>query len=80
MNVTISATLTIVFPTPEKGVTMKPIASSTTLSPPARYTGRSCRRIAGVARRQRPTRSQNAPANRMTAATVESAVVATCAA
>ena len=36
VNVTISATLTTVLPTPVNGVTMKPIASRTTLRPPAR--------------------------------------------
>jgi len=36
VKVAIKATVTIVWPTPEKGVTRKPIARSRTLSPPAR--------------------------------------------
>ena len=36
VKVTINATLTSVPPKPENGVTMKPIASRTTLRPPAR--------------------------------------------
>src|SRR5205807_4164037 len=45
-----------------------------------RYTGRSCRRSAGVARRQRPTSNQKAQANSTTATDVQAAVAATCAA